>query len=741
MLIQMKNLLKKFSDYAYDPSIDIKERTFTVFSAVVLFALFAAVPCGLIMREPLSATVATVFGAFAFSLYVLYSFKTRSISKAKIVISVVLVFIFLPAMLFTNGGIYGGAPIWLLLGTIYISMILEGRLKVVMLLCEAAVMTLIWIVSYMFPSLNTEYSREGNYLDTIFGLFIVSVIVYIMFTFQNNVLRREEESKNLHRLFDQTTKALVNSIEMKDKYTQGHSARVAEYSGKLAQMSGKSEAECEEIYYVALLHDVGKIGIDGRILNKPGKLTEEEYRLIREHTVLGAKILSCITEYPFLSIGAQYHHERYDGKGYPKGLKGTDIPEVARIIAVAEAYDSMSSRTSYRDPLPQQKVREELIEGTGTQFDPEYAKIMLHLIDLDTEYEMKEREDTNRFAGKDDLTVGAHRENVSEGIFITPYMTTVRMRVSLDTKSLGHTPMPSIVIYDSLDGRYHSDERSIEELLYYEYCEIFFDGRIADKGSRKLVSKVASVLSSDAMGPGEYRIEAVKIRDHVLFRITGREIAMEVTIALPDNSRYVYMGLTGEACRISDVRIERAEKPREPGFIPRIAEEITYIDVPAGDVPNVQIDGYRTDCTDGIRVDSSMRISFHAKSLPTARLVWHCPFFVIFSSDNGKIGGENYVEYSLLRLDGETWESGSVADNDLMVDRMKFNGWEEWKRFNKEGYDCTVALERDNRKIVFMTSNGGISIKNTTVINTDVKDIYVALTGDQCALTNIRIER
>ena len=126
MLIPMKNLLKKFSDYAYDPSIDIKERTFTVFSAVVLIALFAAVPCGLIMREPLSATVATVFGAFAFSLYVLYSFKTRSISKAKIVISVVLVFIFLPAMLFTNGGIYGGAPIWLLLGTIYISMILFG---------------------------------------------------------------------------------------------------------------------------------------------------------------------------------------------------------------------------------------------------------------------------------------------------------------------------------------------------------------------------------------------------------------------------------------------------------------------------------------------------------------------------------------------------------------------------------------------------------------------------------------
>ncbi|MBP1584792.1 MAG: HD-GYP domain-containing protein [Lachnospiraceae bacterium] len=624
-------------------------------------------------------------------------------------------------------------------------MILEGKLKAVMLICEAVVMTACWIVSYTFPSLNTEYTREGNYLDTLFGLFIVSVIVYIMVTFHNNVLRKEEESKNLHRLFDQTTQALVNSIEMKDKYTQGHSARVAEYSRKIARMSGKSEAECEEIYYVALLHDVGKIGIDESILNKPGKLTEDEYMLIKNHTVIGARILSCITEYPFLSIGAQYHHERYDGKGYPEGLKGTDIPEVARIIAVAEAYDSMSSKRSYHDPLPQQKVREELIEGTGTQFDPEFAKIMLHMLDLDTEYEMQEREDTDRFAGKDDFIIDAHRSVVSEGIFITEYATTVHMKVSHDTKAMGRKPMPSIVIFDSLDGRYHSKEteegrRNAEELLYYEYCEIFFDGRVEEKGSRKVEARVASVLSSDVMAPGEYRIEAVKIGDHVLFRITGREIAAEVTVALPDKTRYVYVGLTGEACRISGVRIEKADKPRDPGFIRRIADEITFIDGPVGDVPNVQIDGYRTASTDGIRIDGSMKISFHARSLPTARLVWHCPYFVIFSSDNGKVSGDNYVEYSLLRLDGETWDSGSVADNNLMVDRMKFNGWDEWKSFNKEGYDCSVTFERENRKIVFMTSNGGISIKNITTINTDVRDIYVAITGDQCALTDIHIE-
>ena len=737
----MKKLIRRFKEYAYDPAINIKERTFTVFSMAVLFALFAAIPCGLIMHEPLSATIATAFGAVSFTLYVLYSFKTDNITRAKIVISIVLVFIFLPAMLFTNGGIYGGTPIWLLLGTIYISMILEGKLKIVMMFCEAVVMIVCWVISYMFPTLNTEYTREGNYLDTIFGLFIVSAIIYIMISFQNSILRQEEESKNLHRLFDQTLRALVNSIEMKDKYTQGHSTRVAEYSRKIAEMIGKSESECEEIYYVALLHDVGKIGIDGRILNKPEKLTDEEYEKIKLHTSLGADILSCITEYPFLSIGALYHHERYDGKGYPYGLKGKDIPEVARIISVAEAYDSMTSKRNYHDPLPQQKVREELIEGTGTQFDPDFAKVMLHLIDLDTEYEMQEREDTEKFADKNDLIIDAHREEISEGILITPYMTTVHMNITLDMKARGRKPMPSIVIFDSLDGRYHDEERSMEELLYYEYCEIFFDGQVENKGTRKVQAKVAKVLSSDAMGPDEYRIEAIKIRDHALFRITGRETAAEITLALPDSSRYVYMGLTGESCRISNVRIEKSETAREPGFIPRIAEEVTYIDGPVGDVPNVQVDGYRTASTDGIEIEGNMRITFHTKSLPTARLVWHCPYFVIFSSDNGRVDGDNYIEYSLLRIDGETWESGHVADNNLLVDRMKFDGWEAWKEFNKEGYDCCVTLERNDRTIVFRTSNAGISIKNTTKINTDAKKIYVSMTGDQCALTNIKIER
>lgn len=157
----------------------------------------------------------------------------------------------------------------------------------------------------------------------------------------------------------------------------------------IAQLAGLSEEDCDDIYLAGLRHDVGKIGISDVIINKKGKLTSEEFAMIKQHSVLGDAILEKIHMLPSLSTGARHHHERYDGTGYPDNLKGTDIPQIARIIAVADAYDAMTSTRSYRDILPQMKVREELVKGIGTQFDPEYAKIMIHLLDLDVEYRMR----------------------------------------------------------------------------------------------------------------------------------------------------------------------------------------------------------------------------------------------------------------------------------------------------------------------------------------------------------------
>ena len=161
----------------------------------------------------------------------------------------------------------------------------------------------------------------------------------------------------------------------------------------IAELYGKSDKECREIYMASLLHDVGKIGIPNHIINKEGKLTDEEYAIIKTHPLIGAKILEKIGQASYISIGAHYHHERYDGKGYPEGLKGDDIPEIARIIAVADSYDAMTSKRSYRDSLPQDVVRNEIVKGRGTQFDPRFADIMLQLIDNDKDYTLRQQDD------------------------------------------------------------------------------------------------------------------------------------------------------------------------------------------------------------------------------------------------------------------------------------------------------------------------------------------------------------
>jgi HD-GYP domain-containing protein (c-di-GMP phosphodiesterase class II) len=200
----------------------------------------------------------------------------------------------------------------------------------------------------------------------------------------------QDEQKDIHTLFVQTAEALSGAIDAKDKYTHGHSLRVAEYSRKIAALAGMDESECEEVYFAGLLHDVGKIGISDSIINKEGTLNDEEFHVIQRHPVIGRQILSSIGKSPYLSIGAHHHHEHYDGTGYPDHLKGNDIPVAARIIAVADAYDAMTSKRSYRDPIPQQRVREEIVKGIGKQFDPLYAKLMLQLMDQDSEYQMKD---------------------------------------------------------------------------------------------------------------------------------------------------------------------------------------------------------------------------------------------------------------------------------------------------------------------------------------------------------------
>ncbi len=196
---------------------------------------------------------------------------------------------------------------------------------------------------------------------------------------------KENETLSLH-----VVQTLAEAIDAKDTYTNGHSGRVADYSRMIAKRYGYTEKQQDDIYMMGLLHDVGKIGVPDAVINKPARLDEEEFERIREHPIMGARILQKIKEMPALATGARWHHEKYDGTGYPDGLKGTDIPEEARIIAVADAYDAMTSHRSYRRAMTQDVVREEIVKGRGTQFDPAFADIMIEMIDEDTEFRMQE---------------------------------------------------------------------------------------------------------------------------------------------------------------------------------------------------------------------------------------------------------------------------------------------------------------------------------------------------------------
>ena len=234
---------------------------------------------------------------------------------------------------------------------------------------------------------------------------IASLAIYLLIAFFSGVNYKsskhylamlEESGKKVEEVTNAALSALARAIDAKDKYTQGHSLRVAKYSREIARRMGKNEDEQNEIYTSALLHDVGKIRIPDDIINKPGKLTDEEFTYIKLHTVSGYGILKDISGDRMPAVCARHHHERYDGRGYPSGIAGKEIPEYARIIAVADSYDAMASNRSYRQALPQAVVRSEIEKGKGVQFDPDIADIMLEIIDEDVNYDLCQKDERQK---------------------------------------------------------------------------------------------------------------------------------------------------------------------------------------------------------------------------------------------------------------------------------------------------------------------------------------------------------
>ena len=207
----------------------------------------------------------------------------------------------------------------------------------------------------------------------------------------------KEKTVQIEQLSFEIISTIASMIEAKDSYTKGHSVRVAEYSALIAKELGWKDEEIQNLKYIALLHDIGKVGIPDTVLNKPGRLTESEFNVIKSHTTIGGDILKDIETITDVGAGAKYHHERYDGSGYPCGLREEEIPVVARIIGIADAYDAMNSKRIYRDNLPEDVIRKELVCGRGTQFDPELLDVFVELFDegkLDIDFDYVDKEKT-----------------------------------------------------------------------------------------------------------------------------------------------------------------------------------------------------------------------------------------------------------------------------------------------------------------------------------------------------------
>ena len=257
----------------------------------------------------------------------------------------------------------------------YRSMVIGLVIMLICLLLEAGSVYFVTMVSGIFMIFGVIVFTFCAMLETIDR--------YKEYERQKQESRLRAQKEHSDSMTMQMIKTLSDTLEAKDEYTKGHSYRVAEYSVLIAKKLGLSDKEIAKLHYAASLHDIGKIGVPDTILNKPSRLTTDEYNIIKTHTVIGADIIKGIELISYTEDVARYHHERYDGKGYPSGLSGEDIPYYARIVAVADSYDAMSSKRIYRKGLSPEVIRSEIEKNRGLQFDPQIADAFLELLDAD----------------------------------------------------------------------------------------------------------------------------------------------------------------------------------------------------------------------------------------------------------------------------------------------------------------------------------------------------------------------
>lgn len=312
----------------------------------------------------------------------------------------------------------------------------------------------------------------------------------------------EDQTRKVEMMSLQTVRALANAIDAKDSYTIGHSERVSEYAALIAKELGWDEDETDNLRFKALLHDVGKIGVPDSILNKPTRLSDMEYDVIKTHSGMGADILSTVTVIPGADQVARHHHERYDGKGYPDGLAGENIPFEARIVGVADAYDAMSSDRCYRKALTKEAIRQQLVQGRGTQFDPEILDAFLHMFD-ENRLQISDKEAT-----KDENSLGYM--NASAKI-VERVVQTLNMQKNVD----------NIDFITGMDLRNSGERKIAAAMAEGEGCLAFFDvdnlKKVNDTMGHKFGDRVLRRMGEILLRNGENAVSCRLGGDEFLF--------------------------------------------------------------------------------------------------------------------------------------------------------------------------------------------------------------------------------
>lgn len=391
----IKQMLKSlhtdiYRGYKRESNINVITIVCAVFSVVMLVFTVINLVQGYYNSMLLSLTSTVLFGA---SGTICWLKKNREIPEILITIGVGLLCTFYTI----RGTSEGFAILWTTLLPIALMYFLNVRFGIYF----SIYFEILFIVCFFTPIKEhiTGYSELFMARYPLLYFCIVVIDSIAMIQYHNSTLeqyeydarlsdevetmtrRVNERSEQIEEMSFQMIQTLANAIDAKDTYTKEHSLRVSQYSVALARALGWNERRISRLRYDAMVHDIGKIGIPDDILNKKARLTEEEFEIIQSHTIRGYQIFEKTTAFPTAKLVARHHHERFDGTGYPDHLKGKEIPENARIVCIADAFDAMSSDRCYRKALSTENIREEIEKGAGTEFDPKYAEVFIKLLD------------------------------------------------------------------------------------------------------------------------------------------------------------------------------------------------------------------------------------------------------------------------------------------------------------------------------------------------------------------------